>query len=206
MSQAAGRKVQVIARENLGEERRRNLILRATVTGEGGTDRAIIIKATRAGSYDASAVDVFEAQGFAREWTALRLLDGAGRAPCLLAADIAAGVLVIDDAGVLPSLVTPLLEGGATEAEAALTGYAAALAELHVATLGCRTAHAAVLRDGFSQASLPTGARWVDAVMRPVFSLLEQHPIEPSRFGRIKLLCLLSSRALLPSQVARKVL
>ena len=55
--------------QRIGERRRRNLIFRAIATLDD-EPRGIIIKATRALDYDASAPDAFEKSGLVKEWIA----------------------------------------------------------------------------------------------------------------------------------------
>jgi aminoglycoside/choline kinase family phosphotransferase len=172
LSREAGEPVGVDGALTLGDETRRNLILRARAVQGGAEPRAIIIKATRAASYDAAAANAYEAFGLVREWAATRYLvrhaSGQRFTAALLAADLEQGVLVYDDLGEsLPSLVGPLLQGTAEAAEQALIAYAQALAALHRATIGCRADHAAILREGYPAATLPPpGHRWMESVAR----------------------------------------
>ena len=174
LSRAFGTAVTVDAAERLGTDTRRNLIVRARVAGEGA--RPIIIKATRAVSYDAGAADAYQASGFVKEWAAARVVGRrtSGFVATLLAADLHQGVLVYDDLGKdLPALVGPLLHGTAHDAEQALTAYAEALAALHGATINCRGDHGAVLRDGFPAALIPLpAAGWMEDVARVPHALL----------------------------------
>ena len=173
-----GTPVAIDAAENLGEETRRNLILRARATQGGIAPRSVIIKATRAAFYDRNAADAYATSGFVKEWAATSYLARHGAAqpftPTLLAYDLDQGVLVYDDVGAsIPSLVGPLLHGTATEAEQALTAYAEALAALHRATVGSRSGHAAILREGFPSSAIPPPAhRWLEDVARSLCDLL----------------------------------
>jgi hypothetical protein len=163
LSRLAGSAIAIGEVRDLGNEERRNLILRASAADPGGTATPIIIKATA---------------GLAREWAAATLLGeqaaNAGLHGALLAADLGQGVLVFRDYGEdAASLVRPLRHGTAEEAEQALMAYAAALARLHVTTIGCREAHAAIVRAGFPAARLPLpGHGWIDREPRKVVSLL----------------------------------
>ena len=158
--------------ENLGKETRRNIILRARATADGMAPRSVIVKATRAPSYDRKAADAYATSGFVKEWAAASYLARHVAAqpftPALLACDLDQGVLVYDDVGAfVPSLVRPLLNGTAIEAEQALTAYAEALATLHRATIGCRNGHAAILREGFPSSAIPPPAHlWLEDVAR----------------------------------------
>ena len=172
LSRAANETVRIESVLSLGKDTRRNLVLRAEAVQGGTKRRPIIIKATRAVDYDASAVNAYEVSGFVKEWAATRYLTrhatGHRLGPDLLAHDLEQGVLVYEDLGAdLSSLVTPLLHGTAHQAEQALTAYAEALAALHCATIGCRDDHSAVLREGFPTAAIPPPAhRWIEKTAR----------------------------------------
>jgi aminoglycoside/choline kinase family phosphotransferase len=178
LSRAADEAVGIESVMALGNDERRNLVLRARAVQGGTRTTSIIIKATRVADYDAAAANAYEASGFVREWAAMRYLThhapGHAFAPDLLASDLEQGVLVYDDLGDgLPSLVVPLLHGTADEAEQALTAYATALAELHRATIGSRDGHSAILRQGFPGAAIPPPAhRWIENVARVPHALL----------------------------------
>ena len=178
LSHAAHDAVRIDSVISLGDDARRNLILRAQAVRGGTKPRPIIIKATRAADYDAGAVNAYEVSGFVKEWAATRYLArhraGHPVAPELLAYDLKQGVLVYNDLGDgLASLVEPLLHGTAQEAEQALTAYAEALAALHRATIGCRDNHSAILREGFPAAEVPPPAhRWIENVVRVPHALL----------------------------------
>lgn len=178
LSRAAGHAVTVEQVEALGDATRRNLVLRGSAMSPDGTTRPIIVKASRAQGYDAAAPDAFGASGLLKEWAAVTLLGRdprrAGIGAALLAADMAQGVLVLGDLGEgLASLVQPLLEGSAEQAEAALTAHAQTLARLHAATLGCEDEHAALIRDSFPACRIPLrAAGWVDQVARKATTLL----------------------------------
>ncbi len=157
LSRAAGEAVAIRDVKTLSGQERRNLILRGRWPGPG---RSVIVKATRAGDYDATAANAFEAFGLVKEWAATAFL--AARAPAgrhgarLLAGDAARGILVFEDIGAgSGSLVEPLRDGGAEAAERALIAYAVALGRLHADTAGCRDEHAKALREAFPAARLP---------------------------------------------------
>ena len=74
----------------------------------------------------------------------------AGHGSALLAGVVPSGILIFEDLGSdLGSLVGPLLEGTAEDAERALTSYALALAGLHADTSGCLDAHHATFESIF---------------------------------------------------------
>ena len=159
LSRASGAAVAIADVETLSGQERRNLILRGKTSGPGGA-RSVVIKATRAGDYDAAAENAFAASGLIKEWAATAFL--AARAPAgrhgarLLAGDAAQGILVFEDIGAgLGSLVEPLLEGRPAQAERALTTYAAALGRLHADAAACTEEHAQALRTSFPTALPP---------------------------------------------------
>ena len=168
--------------ESLSGGGRRNLVLRAQVSGAGMAPRSIIIKAVRSAAYDPHSGDAFATSGFVKEWAAASyLVRHAGKqrfTPALLAHDLEQGVLVYEDVGATaPSLVDPLLHGTAVEAERALTAYAEALAALHSATIGCRSRHAAILREGFPSSAIPPpAARWLADVTCSLRDVLGDGP------------------------------
>jgi uncharacterized protein (TIGR00255 family) len=175
LSGTVGHAVAIRCDDMISGDERRNLILRARMIHPDGSVQPVIIKTTRSAAYDPLAADGFETSGLVKEWAATTLL---GR---LLAADLAQGVLVFADLGAgLPSLVQPLLHGEPEDAERALTAYARSLAGLHVATLGCRQAHADILRAGFPATSVPPpGRTWAERVGRKPGQLLGGDPPEP---------------------------
>jgi aminoglycoside/choline kinase family phosphotransferase len=178
LSHASGRHVTIEAVRSIGEETRRNFILRARAVQDGKEPRSIIIKATRATSYDAAALNAYQTFGLAKEWAATSYLarhaPGQTATPVLLAYDLKQGVLVYTDMGEeLTSLVVPLLHGDARQAEQALVAYAEALAALHRATIACRDDHSAILREGFPAAAIPPPAhRWIEDVARVPHAVL----------------------------------
>ena len=86
LSHSWGKPVAIDMAENLGKETRRNLILRACATQDGMAPRSVIIKATRAASYNRNA---YATSGFVKEWGAASYLARHGAAqlftPTLLA-------------------------------------------------------------------------------------------------------------------------
>jgi aminoglycoside/choline kinase family phosphotransferase len=178
LSRTAGTAVVIDAVRDLGDDQRRNLILRASATDPDGASRSVIIKATRAADFDATAETAYVTSGLVKEWAATTLLHDqaaeSGRSGALLAADIAQGVLVFEDYGAdLASLVQPLLHGSASEAAQALTAYAIALAQLHTETIGCRAQHARIIRTSLPGATLPPpGHGWIEREPRTVIGLL----------------------------------
>jgi aminoglycoside/choline kinase family phosphotransferase len=181
LSQARGEAVSLALIGNLGDEERRNLVLRATATAADGSMRRVFVKATRAADYDAASPTAFATFGFVKEWAAVTMLaEHAARGDehavgvRLLAADPDQGVMVFEDAGDDPPLlVGPLLHGSPEEAEAALTAYARALGHLHVATWKCRAEHEAVVKRTYPLAEVPApGRRWIEAAAKKLPELL----------------------------------
>ena len=165
LSRTAGEPIIIEDISIIGEERRRNHIIRAVACSRTGDRQNIVIKATRAVDYDAAAEDIIAKGGIAREWAAASVLDrhGAGT-PRFLAGDAAAGVMVFADLGAdLPWLAYPLLHGSASEATAALHAYAISLGRLHAATVGCGNIYVAALREGYPRSRAPRaiGEAWL---------------------------------------------
>ena len=162
----------------LSDEKRRNLILRATTPGG-----SVIIKATRDRAYDAAGADAFEA-GLVKEWVATAFLarHAPGNGPDFLAGDAGRGLIVLEDLGAdLGSLVRPLLDGPADRAEQALIAYAAVIGRLHAETLSCIDRHADLLRRDFPAAAVKPpsgGACWREAVVGKVAALMGAAPPE----------------------------
>jgi hypothetical protein len=97
-----------------------------------------VFEATRSPTYDPTGENVLQASGLAKEWVACAFL--AARAPghgfALLAGEVAGGIMVFEDLGEhLTSLVGPLLNGTAEQAERALGLYATTLGRLHSDTV-----------------------------------------------------------------------
>ena len=151
--------------EKIGEGR--STVWRARAVLPDGTTYRVIVKATAAADFDATAADAFQKFGAVREWSALSFL--AGHAPDAhgapwLGGDPASGVIVLGDLGRdIPSLVDKLLHGSAQQAEAALLAHAIALGRLHAGTVNCRDAHAAAVHATFPAATVPlAGATWAE--------------------------------------------
>jgi hypothetical protein len=146
LSKASGDTVTLDNVDVLSDDTRRNCIARAVARSAGGRTRSVIVKATRSPTYDPSDDKLLQTSGLAKEWVACAFLaaraPGRGHGSALLAGDVAGGIMVFEDLGAhLTSLVDPLLEGTAQEAESALTHYARALGRLHADTVNCLDAH-----------------------------------------------------------------
>jgi hypothetical protein len=130
----------------ISNDTRRNFIARAAACYAGGSTQSVILKATRSPAYDPTDQNVLQTSGLAKEWVACAFLaaraPGRGHGSALLAGDVAGGIMVFEDLGAhLSSLVDPLLQGTAQEAESALKRYATALGRLHADTVDCLDAH-----------------------------------------------------------------
>jgi hypothetical protein len=174
LTRRAGHPVAVQQYKALSSDERRNLVVRASAALPNGKTQPIVIKVTRASTFDPAADDAFETSGLVKEWAATTLL------ATLLAADPQQGVLVFEDLGAdLPSHVQPLLHSTQEEAERALTAYAQSLARLHAATLGCQARHTQIVRTGFPATSVPPpGRRWLDQVAHQPGKMLGSDPPE----------------------------
>jgi hypothetical protein len=176
LSRAAGEPVALEDIAVLGEEQRRNYIIRAVARRGAGDRQGVVIKATRAANYDATSEDVAANGGIALEWAAASVLDG--RDACIarfLAGDPTAGVMVFADLGAdVRWLAAPLQDGPASAAQVALLAYAKSLGRLHAATVGCEDTYAAAMRRGYPHARLPRaiGERWFARAIAVGTSLL----------------------------------
>jgi hypothetical protein len=146
LSSVSGSVVEIDEIQPLSDDRRRNFIARARATDDSGRVRSVIVKATRSPSYDPAAENVLETSGLVREWVATAYIaaraPGRGHGSAFLAGNVSRGLLIFEDLGAnLSSLVDPLLEGNAEEAEHALALYATALGRLHADTADCLASH-----------------------------------------------------------------
>ena len=169
LSRDSGRAGRLGDVEVLSKDTRRNFIARAVAHYADGDTKRVILKSTRSPTYDPTADNVLQKSGFAKEWVACALLAvharDRGHGAALLAGDVASGLMVFEDLGAgLTSLVEPLLEGSAEDAENALKLYATALGRLHADTVGCRDAHHRMLQSifGASRSSGKPGWRVED--------------------------------------------
>jgi hypothetical protein len=182
LSAALGRTIRFAALHPLAGPKRRNFIARTLAIDEEGGTRPVVIKATRAPGYDATAANVLEGAGVAREWVATALVSARAWARehgcALLAGDLATGTLVFEDLGAdAASLVDPLLRGNAAMAEDALIRYATALARLHADTVNCLAAYREMGRAIFGSASQDRALGYsVGAEARDIVAKLGQAP------------------------------
>lgn len=110
-------------------------VLRVRASGAGWTGpETLIVK-----RYAAAA------EGWAREIAALSVVPTGAPSPRLVAFARSPALVVMTDAGAGPSVADALLSGTPAEATAALEGFADALADFHLATLGVSRAFAAEL-------------------------------------------------------------
>jgi len=146
LSKACGGTVALDVVEVLSNDQRRNVIARVAARHADGSARSVILKATRSPNYNPKNENLLRVSGLAREWTACAFLaaraPGRGHGSALLAGDVPSGIIAFEDLGAhLTSLVDPLLDGTAQEAEHALWLYATALARLHADSVDCLEAH-----------------------------------------------------------------
>jgi hypothetical protein len=156
LSGASGHVVKIDAMQPLSNDDRRNFVGRARAIDDSGRVRSILVKATRSQNYDPAAENAL-ASGLVREWVATAYLaaraPGRGHGAALLAGDVSRGLLIFEDLGRdLSSLVDPLLNGTAEEAERALSLYAVVLGRLHADTADCLASHHDTFQSIFGQA------------------------------------------------------
>jgi Phosphotransferase enzyme family len=166
LSEASGDTVKLDDVEVLSNDSRRNFIGRAAARYAYGSDRSVIVKATRSSTYGLGDANVLQTSGLAKEWVACAFLaaraPGRGHGAALLAGDVASGIMVFEDLGAhLSSLVDPLLKGTAQDAEHALKLYATALGRLHADTVDCLDSHHETFQSvfGSGRPRRPPGSR-----------------------------------------------
>jgi hypothetical protein len=113
--------------EVLSDDERPNFVARAAARYVDGSSRSVILKATRAPDCGSADENVLQASALAKEWVACAFLaartPGRGHGSALLAGDVAGGIMVFEDLGAqLASLVDPLIDGTAQDAESAPRG------------------------------------------------------------------------------------
>ena len=138
----------------------RNAVARAVVERASGPRSSVVVKAARTVDPDPGAPDPLRRSGFAREWTALALIDRRSRARAgpgrLVGADVGAEAMVLRDLGEgAVTLVGALTGGGAAAAERAVVDLATALGRLHAATADCAEEHARLAAEAFPGARRP---------------------------------------------------
>lgn len=141
LTHAFGERVRLTQAERLTDEERRNVILRCQVADAApGQPTSIIIKQVVAQDYRPDAVESWDTQRFFRDWAGAEFLTAispdAIHSPRCYGGDPVHGFFLLEDLGVHHSLVEPLLEGAADQAERALLAFAGRLGQLHAATSG----------------------------------------------------------------------
>ena len=123
------------------EEWRRSLVLRCNVEGaSSGLPATLIVKHTDMSGYNPDDPNSHSAQALFNDWAGVeflnRLADTRDLSPRFYGGNREAGFFVMEDLGPPQSLVQPLLEGQAQDAEQALVRYAIYLGQMHAATSG----------------------------------------------------------------------
>lgn len=131
LRRARGGGASLHAPRRLTEADRRNLAVRA-VLREAGAERSVVVKRCKPPARGTASLDLL---GPLFLETAA---PGNSHAPAVLAAAPEDGLIVLEDLGDGPTLVTPLLHGTAAEAEDALLALARRLGRLHADTVGAR--------------------------------------------------------------------
>lgn len=154
LARAPGGAVDVSHVETISDDRRRNLVIRASAAYPDGSKQPIIVKVTRSSAYDPTAKDALHMSGLLREWAATALLkqwaDDGMLVSQFLGGDLGLGLIITHDLGPeLPSLVDPLMGDKPAEAEKALLEYATALGNLHAKTVGCEEAYNQIVQTAF---------------------------------------------------------
>lgn len=133
--------------EILSEPERRNAIVRCRNLS-GSQPACLIIKQVVAETWDPDDGESWDVQRFFKEWSGVRLLGELEVTPAVspryYGGDRSLGFFILEDLGPHRSLVEPLLEGTAADAEAALCRYTSALGRLHAATAGMAERYEAI--------------------------------------------------------------
>ena len=139
LSQALGRQVCLGDVTPLTEKGRRNKVLRCRNLS-GGSPSSVIIKQVAGDSYDPDNTASWDIRRFFSDWAGAAFLSTLAivpsHSPRFYTGDRALGFFVLEDLGPHRSLVEPLLEEHAANAQTALLTFATALGTLHAATCG----------------------------------------------------------------------
>ncbi|MEO9138263.1 MAG: hypothetical protein ABI345_04290 [Jatrophihabitans sp.] len=113
-------------------------------------------------------------QGWQREAAALASVPDAVRVSRLFAVGVEPPILVTEDLGAGPSLADALAGTDPAAAESALIGWAQAVAELHVATLGARVEFSRALGRLGEQTGTEPVESWMPARLRDAERILDR--------------------------------
>lgn len=152
LSRQAGSSIQFTRVVCLDEEEdRRNRLFRCTIENPpAGLPASLIIKQVVAENYQPDDVSAWDTMRFFRDWAGAeflsRLPGEPGHGPRFYGGDRALGFFILEDLGQdQRSLVEPLLEGTAADAESALLQYMTRLGRMHANTMGRQTEYQAIL-------------------------------------------------------------
>jgi hypothetical protein len=163
--------------QRLSGERRRNLVLRLGLSGQGVPSSVILKRAEMGGAVDEAT---WNRNRFACDWAGAQFLTelGGSLAPRFFGGSAAQHFILLEDLGEThTSLVEPLLEGPPARAAALLERYAMLLGRLHAGSYGHLARYAALLDEvqpGLSPVWL-SDFRTDPPALTEALALLEQH-------------------------------
>ena len=181
-----GGDVRLSGGNNLGGSDRSKVFRLRVVDGPAGTPESVVVKAVlESETYDPESPEG-SAAGLFNDWAGYefltRQLGEASPAPAFYGGDRDAGVIVIEDLGPGTQLDHLLLGDDWQAAEEGLVALAAALGEMHAATVG-KKAEFDSLREGLG----PTGADTYGSVLEHFDSMVESLDLEPQSEARQEL-------------------
>jgi len=139
LSDTLGRSIQLGDTEVLSDADRRNTLLRCrNLSGEAPA--TFIIKQVVAEKWNPNDMESWHTQRFFKDWAGARFMSDLGIEPACspryFCGDRDLGFFVMEDLGTPRTLVDPLLNETAADAEAALIAFSAVLGRLHSASAG----------------------------------------------------------------------
>jgi phosphotransferase family enzyme len=193
LSERAEGPIQLRLEQTLSAPERRNLVLRCSFDRaqfdrpQGGRSSVIIKQAAR--GYAPEDASHWDTRRLFNEWAGtafLSTLPGEAHAPRFLAGDRALGFVVLEDLGQPHwSLVQPLLEGSAADAEHALRLYVRRLGRMHGSSMTLLPHHEALIAAlrGSLDASKPALA-WAIGSVESIADVLEPQGLMTTELSR----------------------
>lgn len=135
-----GYPIKISGFDRLSEPDRRNLLLRCFTASDGDAPTSFILKKAEIDPPKGDDSDSWDTRRFYSDWVGAQFLSELPgdplHGPRFYGGDRELGFFMLEDMGEHRSLVQPLLEGEAAEAEETLLNYTARLGELHADTIG----------------------------------------------------------------------
>ncbi|MEM7113749.1 MAG: hypothetical protein AAF614_15030 [Chloroflexota bacterium] len=174
------------------EAERRNSLWRCHLQSADSTvPETVIVKKTESDAFDPNDVDSFDAKRFYLGWAGLALIQRvapeANYSSRFYGGSAAEGLIVMEDLGDNePSLVEPLLEGNAAEAEHVLRQAYLSLAEMHRDTLGKTAVFDQILRKCHPKMTAGSDLFWLPGWRERLETKLPTFvPLEPNFMGEV---------------------